>query len=186
MYLLPNPSSQDIRAGRPIKSNPANPLLQGPEKPPMVYQLGRIVSLFCGFFAEFCGFCAESAMQSAGKLLVPMLAFRRTGVPSDCYFCAWFESSINRPLAEIHIWICFYFPGGWAPSGSTLRTRTKNQHFCSLADIHFFKNHDYNEAGSEAYLDVKDSCRFSRIFVISLRLDLYTRLHHSLLPPLNR
>ena len=144
MYLLPNLSSQDIRAGRPIKSNPANPLLQGPEKPPMVYQLGDVVSLFCGFFAEFCGFCAESAMQSAGKLLVPMLAFRRTGVPSDCYFCA------------------------------------------SLADIHFFKNHDYNEAGSEAYLDVKDSCRFSRIFVISLRLDLYTRLHHSLLPPLNR
>lgn len=60
--------------------------------------------------------------------------------------------------------------------GYTDRMTTQNQHICSIADIHFFKNHDYNEAGSEAHLDVKDSHRFNQTCVINLCLDLYNKI----------
>lgn len=155
MYVLPNLSSQDIRAGRPIKSNPANPQLQGPEKASMVYQLGLIVSLFCGFFAGSRWLTVDSEMQSSGTIRIPVVIPSVNGCSDNYDFIHPVRIAVNAYPARIHIWIQFPLLAEAEPAGLSNKEQDKKSTHCLIADIHFFKNHDYNEAGSEAHPDAK-------------------------------
>lgn len=94
----------------------------------MVYQLGLIVSLFCGFFAGSRWLTVDSEMQSSGTIRIPVVIPSVNGCSDNYDFIHPDRIAVNAYPAEFIFGFNFLCSQKLSQQVCRIRSRTKNQH----------------------------------------------------------